>query len=79
MILQVRPTGKMRCRRSTARDKSSAEMEKTMKKIIAGIGFEITGVLMMLEGAIYGSSFKAENEISNVVNYRLKIFINENM
>ena len=32
-----------------------------------------------LEGAIYVSSCKAENEISNVVNYRLKIFINENM
>ncbi len=30
-------------------------MEKTMKKIIAGIGFEITGVLMMLFSALIAS------------------------
>ena len=30
-------------------------MEKTMKKIIAGIGFEITGVLMVLFSALIAS------------------------
>ena len=30
-------------------------MDKTMKKIIAGIGFEITGVLMMLFSSLIAS------------------------